>query len=313
MNDHDWKALAQHYETALHHLSLNAFAEKDWLYARDALTSAPESAARDEDLRDTISAIFKAVGYTEEYARQWPKEKASVTFKRWFDERVAAARASSPAGQAQPSTPESDYTAVPGPHWGQDGEPLPGNPLLESAPSTPCERCGTPGACASMGCADAVLRAQKDAPPGRPSTPAAPALMNLDGMAHRMCSKYEHHHDPAQRLYCFRPNNLSNFADAVIRAARASAPEGAAEGLTEAVERLADAYKHATGGVWHKGLTTHHTVTDLPNAPRYKIGEFHHADDANFCDVAHEVAPILIAAIEQSLRPSSTTTGESNG
>jgi hypothetical protein len=44
-----------------------------------------------QDLADTIAAIFAAVGYTEEYARQWPKEKASVTFKRWFDEQIAAA------------------------------------------------------------------------------------------------------------------------------------------------------------------------------------------------------------------------------
>ena len=42
-----------------------------------------------EDQSDTIRACFKAVGYTEEYALQWPKEKASVTFKRWFDEQVS--------------------------------------------------------------------------------------------------------------------------------------------------------------------------------------------------------------------------------
>lgn len=41
------------------------------------------------DLRETVGLIFEAVGYKEEYALQWPTEKASVTFKRWFDERPA--------------------------------------------------------------------------------------------------------------------------------------------------------------------------------------------------------------------------------
>lgn len=49
--------------------------------------------AKSRDVADTIAAIFAAVGYTEEYARQWPKEKASVTFKRWFDERVEERKA----------------------------------------------------------------------------------------------------------------------------------------------------------------------------------------------------------------------------
>jgi hypothetical protein len=52
-----------------------------------------------EDYRDTLQAVFNAVGYTEEYARQWPKEKASVTFKRWFDEKLAAP-AAQPADSA---------------------------------------------------------------------------------------------------------------------------------------------------------------------------------------------------------------------
>jgi hypothetical protein len=60
--------------------------------AGDATNAADGGDASHKDLSDTINAIFSAVGYTEEYARQWPKEKASVTFKRWFDEQLAAAR-----------------------------------------------------------------------------------------------------------------------------------------------------------------------------------------------------------------------------
>jgi hypothetical protein len=45
----------------------------------------------DQDLRDTIAALLDAIGYPDEYASRFPKEKASVTFKRWFDEQLRAA------------------------------------------------------------------------------------------------------------------------------------------------------------------------------------------------------------------------------
>jgi len=45
------------------------------------------------DYVETVGKMLEAVGYTEAYALQWPKEKASVTFKRWFDEQISAARA----------------------------------------------------------------------------------------------------------------------------------------------------------------------------------------------------------------------------
>ncbi len=58
-----------------------------------------------QDYNDTIKAIFAAVGYTKEYALQWPKERASITFKRWFDEQLAEA-ASPPQAPAQRLTDE---------------------------------------------------------------------------------------------------------------------------------------------------------------------------------------------------------------
>lgn len=45
------------------------------------------------------------------------------------------------------------------------------------------------------------------------------------------------------------------------------------------------------------GIRTHHTVTETG----YRIAEFHHADDANFCDVAHGLMPQVIAALEAAL------------
>jgi hypothetical protein len=73
--------------------------DEQWGYAAPQPQPAgvPQAGAH-QDLADTIAAMLAAVGYTEEYARQWPKEKASVTFKRWFDEQIAAARGVAVAG-----------------------------------------------------------------------------------------------------------------------------------------------------------------------------------------------------------------------
>ena len=56
-----------------------------------ALARVAELEKDAQDRLDTVQAIFDAIGYTKEYAMQWPKEKASVTFKRWFDEQMRAA------------------------------------------------------------------------------------------------------------------------------------------------------------------------------------------------------------------------------
>jgi hypothetical protein len=60
--------------------------------ATDSGTALIEQMKRDDDkaqdLRDTIRAVFDAVGYPTEYALQHRKEKVSVTFKRWFDEQM---------------------------------------------------------------------------------------------------------------------------------------------------------------------------------------------------------------------------------
>lgn len=63
-----------------------------------------DSAVSAQDLHDSIKAIFDAVGYTEAYAMQWPKEKVSVTFRRWFDEQIALAT-QEPSAAAEPVAP----------------------------------------------------------------------------------------------------------------------------------------------------------------------------------------------------------------
>lgn len=68
------------------------------------------------------------------------------------------------------------------------------------------------------------------------------------------------------------------------------------EDLVNSIIRLRDAHANSTQGKWRKGLTTHDTVM---GDDAYKIGSFHHADDAQFCDVAHELVPVLIAELER--------------
>ena len=60
------------------------------------------------DFVETVGLMLAAIGYKEDYARQWPKEKASVTFRRWFDEQ----RASHGQAPAWAADSFSEYGAV---------------------------------------------------------------------------------------------------------------------------------------------------------------------------------------------------------
>jgi len=55
-----------------------------------------QPAVSDFDFRESVGLMLAAVGYTEDYARQWPKEKVSITFKRWFDEQIKNANVTQP-------------------------------------------------------------------------------------------------------------------------------------------------------------------------------------------------------------------------
>ena len=57
---------------------------------------------------------------------------------------------------------------------------------------------------------------------------------------------------------------------------------------------LKSSFAESTQGEWQKGATTHHTVTETG----YKIAEFHHASDAQFCDTAHKLMPEIIGTLE---------------
>lgn len=68
------------------------------LYAgRTSLRVAqPVQPTPDADFKESVALMLAAVGYTETYARQWPNEKVSVTFKRWFDEQIENAKTAQP-------------------------------------------------------------------------------------------------------------------------------------------------------------------------------------------------------------------------
>ena len=70
-------------------------------WAQRFMTATPQPAAQQgaayaelekkhADFVETVGLMLAAIGYKEDYARQWPKEKASVTFRRWFDEQRAS-------------------------------------------------------------------------------------------------------------------------------------------------------------------------------------------------------------------------------
>jgi len=71
-----------------------------------------QPAVSDFDFRESVGLMLAAVGYTEDYARQWPKEKVSITFKRWFNEQIENAKNAqpvqpAPVAQAKPSNADS--------------------------------------------------------------------------------------------------------------------------------------------------------------------------------------------------------------
>lgn len=49
-------------------------------------TARNEAEKEATDLLDTLKAVLEVIGYNEEYAEQYPKEKVSVTLKRFLDE-----------------------------------------------------------------------------------------------------------------------------------------------------------------------------------------------------------------------------------
>lgn len=59
------------------------------------------------------------------------------------------------------------------------------------------------------------------------------------------------------------------------------------------VSELRTSHAATTQGNWGKGKTTHHTAAKRKAGQPYHVAEFRHADDAQFCDLAHAHVPKL--------------------
>lgn len=69
-------------------------------------------------------------------------------------------------------------------------------------------------------------------------------------------------------------------------------------GIEAIIHDMRESWARTTHGTWGKGDTTHETVARGGRKKEYKIADFRHADDAQFCDLAHAFTPRLLAEIE---------------
>ena len=69
--------------------------------------------------------------------------------------------------------------------------------------------------------------------------------------------------------------------------------------LTEILQAFKVLHADSTPGEWSKGRTTHETVAVRPDQEPYRVAEFRHSADAQFCDAAHAYLPQVLQYIEQ--------------
>jgi hypothetical protein len=68
--------------------------------------------------------------------------------------------------------------------------------------------------------------------------------------------------------------------------------------LAAIIHDLRESHARTSPGAWGKGATTHETVSRTEGRELYKVAEFRHANDAQFCDLAHVFVPRLLSEIE---------------
>ena len=68
--------------------------------------------------------------------------------------------------------------------------------------------------------------------------------------------------------------------------------------LAAIIHDLRESHARTSPGTWGKGATTHETVSRSEGREPYKVAEFRHANDAQFCDLAHVFVPRLLSEIE---------------
>jgi len=97
---------------------------------------------------------------------------------------------------------------------------------------------------------------------------------------------------------------------ALAQAAPATGKVDAVSEVADAINDLRGLHAQTTPGDWGKGQTTHHTVSRRKGQEPYRIAEFHHANDAAFCDAAHALFPLLLEALATPAPTVQAETGE---
>lgn len=69
--------------------------------------------------------------------------------------------------------------------------------------------------------------------------------------------------------------------------------------IAAAIAELRASHAATTQGSWGKGKTSHHTASKRGAGQPYHVAEFRHADDAQFCDLAHAKVPALCDEVER--------------
>lgn len=69
--------------------------------------------------------------------------------------------------------------------------------------------------------------------------------------------------------------------------------------IAAAIAELRTSHAATTQGSWGKGKTSHHTASKRGAGQPYHVAEFRHADDAQFCDLAHAKVPALCDEVER--------------
>lgn len=62
-------------------------------------------------------------------------------------------------------------------------------------------------------------------------------------------------------------------------------------------QQLQELHKHTTQGTWTRGETSHHIASNKGAGKPYKVAEFRHADDAQFCEFVHNNMPAILEAL----------------
>lgn len=66
---------------------------------------------------------------------------------------------------------------------------------------------------------------------------------------------------------------------------------------TTLAQQLQALHARTTKGTWGRGETSHHIASNKGAGKHYRVAEFRHADDAEFCEFVHANMPAILEAL----------------